>query len=71
MNNISKNLSRQEQILGMVKDKYKISIDELAKMFNVTHMTIYRDLEFLENENNYKSGGISTHLIFWNIDCCK
>ena len=51
MNNISKNLSRQEQILEIVKDKYRVSIDELAKKFNVTHMTIYRDLEFLENEN--------------------
>ena len=51
MNNISKNLSRQEQILELVKEKYKVSIDELAKKFNVTHMTIYRDLEYLENEN--------------------
>jgi DeoR/GlpR family transcriptional regulator of sugar metabolism len=51
MNNISKNLSRQEQILEIVKDKYRVSIDELAKKFNVTQMTIYRDLEFLENEN--------------------
>lgn len=51
MNNISKNYTRQEKILEIVKDKYKVNIDELAKIFNVTHMTIYRDLELLENEN--------------------
>lgn len=43
--------NRQLQILEMLTDKGNVTVEELAKEFNVSKMTIRRDLEKLQENN--------------------
>lgn len=42
---------RQDDIVGMLLRETQISVKELAERFNVSPMTIYRDLQALEERN--------------------
>ncbi|WP_251551621.1 DeoR family transcriptional regulator [Neobacillus muris] len=52
---------RQKQILSWLAEEEKLSIAEISKRFNVSEMTIYRDIKPLleEKKINKTSGGIS------------
>lgn len=43
--------NRKEKILEILKEKKSISVKELSKIFNVSEMTIYRDIKELEKED--------------------
>ena len=47
-------MSRKNKILDILKEKKKISVKELSKIFKVSEMTIYRDVRELEEENKVK-----------------
>lgn len=41
---------RQSQILRMVRDRGEVKVEELAKTFGISLMTVRRDLQFLEEQ---------------------
>lgn len=41
---------RRERIKALIEEKGNVTIDELKKHFNVSEMTIYRDLKILQSE---------------------
>ncbi|MFC4802034.1 DeoR family transcriptional regulator [Neobacillus sp. GCM10023253] len=54
-------IERQREILNWLKEEGTLSITEISKRFNVSEMTIYRDIKPLieENKINKTSRGIS------------
>lgn len=42
---------RREEIVNIIEENKRISIDELVSNFNVTEQAIYRDLNYLERKN--------------------
>jgi len=55
--------NRRKKIEELVKSKNSIRLEDLAKIFNVSKMTLYRDIKFLDDRFfvskgsiNYKSG---------------
>ena len=42
---------RQQSILSILEKDGSVSVDELAKQFSVSGMTIRRDLKYLEEKN--------------------
>ncbi|MFK3703880.1 DeoR family transcriptional regulator [Raoultella sp. BIGb0138] len=54
-------LERQEKILGIIKDKGVVSVGELVDALGVSHMTIRRDIQRLEQLNALASvsGGVA------------
>ncbi|PMC12174.1 DeoR family transcriptional regulator, partial [Klebsiella aerogenes] len=44
-------LERQEKILEIIKDKGVVSVVELVEALGVSHMTIRRDIQRLEQLN--------------------
>ncbi|MCS2149975.1 DeoR/GlpR family DNA-binding transcription regulator [Scandinavium manionii] len=54
-------LERQEKILGIIKDKGVVSVGELVNALGVSHMTIRRDIQRLEQLNALASvsGGVA------------
>lgn len=49
-----KTKERRKKILDLINELEKVSVESLAKNFNVSEMTIYRDLNFLEKEGYLK-----------------
>ena len=47
-------MKRKEKILEILKEKKEVSVKELSKFFNVSEMTIYRDIKELEKEGEIK-----------------
>ncbi|NPA57864.1 MAG: DeoR/GlpR transcriptional regulator [Aquificae bacterium] len=47
-------MNRKEKILEILKEKKEISVKELSRIFNVSEMTIYRDIRELEKEGEIK-----------------
>jgi len=47
-------MDRKKKILEILKEKGKISVKELSKIFKVSEMTIYRDVRELEKEKKVK-----------------
>lgn len=47
-------MNRKEKILEILRERKEISVKELSKIFNVSEMTIYRDIRELENEGKIK-----------------
>ena len=47
-------MSRKEKILEILREKKEISVKELSRIFNVSEMTIYRDVRELEKEGEIK-----------------
>ncbi|MCL5071899.1 MAG: DeoR/GlpR family DNA-binding transcription regulator, partial [Actinobacteria bacterium] len=45
---------RRKNIIELVDDLEKVNIDYLVKKFNVSEMTVYRDLQFLEDKGYLK-----------------
>lgn len=43
-------VERKDQILGLIQQKGRVTVDELVKNFGVSGATIRRDLEFLEHQ---------------------
>jgi len=43
-------VERKDQILGLIQQKGRVTVDELIKSFKVSGATIRRDLEFLERQ---------------------
>ena len=43
-------VERKDQILGLIQQKGRVTVDELIKGFKVSGATIRRDLEFLERQ---------------------
>lgn len=54
-------LERQKQILSWLSEEGTLSIAEISKRFNVSEMTVYRDIKPLleERKINKTSGGVS------------
>lgn len=55
-------LERQEKILEIIKDKGVVSVVELVEALGVSHMTIRRDIQRLEQLNvlaSVSGGGTS------------
>lgn len=51
MDYLPKNIKRLNKIVEILESKGKVEVAQLAKLFEVTNMTIYRDLKILEIEN--------------------
>ena len=53
-------VERQRKILTLLKNQEVVSISELVDLFNVSHMTIRRDIEKLEaiGKVSSVSGGV-------------
>ncbi|WP_456384218.1 DeoR family transcriptional regulator [Persephonella sp.] len=47
-------MDRKEKILDILKERKEISVKELSRIFNVSEMTIYRDIRELEKEGEIK-----------------
>ena len=47
-------MDRKEKILDILKEREKISVKELSRIFKVSEMTIYRDIRELENSGKLK-----------------
>ncbi len=47
-------MSRKEKILQILKERKEVTVKELAKIFNVSEMTIYRDIRELESEGKVR-----------------
>jgi DeoR/GlpR family transcriptional regulator of sugar metabolism len=61
---------RQEKILEMLNENRVVGVKELAKHFNVSEMTIRRDLDFLEKNNQLTrthGGGIRTSRVSFDL----
>ena len=43
--------TRQREIIELISQKGNVTVEELAKTFNVSKMTIRRDLEKLQESN--------------------
>ena len=44
-------IERKSQIIAMLREKKKVVVSELSKLFNVTEETIRKDLKDLENND--------------------
>ncbi|WP_457641706.1 DeoR family transcriptional regulator [Persephonella sp.] len=47
-------MNRKEKILEILKEKREVTVKELSNIFNVSEMTIYRDIKELEKEGEIK-----------------
>ncbi len=47
-------MKRREKILEILKEKQEITVKELSNIFNVSEMTIYREIKELEKEGHIK-----------------
>ncbi len=47
-------MNRKKQILEILKERGEITVKSLSKIFNVSEMTIYRDVRQLEKEGEIK-----------------
>jgi DNA-binding Lrp family transcriptional regulator len=47
-------MKRKEKILEILKEKKEITVKELSNIFNVSEMTIYREIKELEKEGSIK-----------------
>ncbi len=47
-------MSRKEKIIEILRERKEISVKELSKIFNVSEMTIYRDVRELEKEGEIR-----------------
>lgn len=63
-------MTRQDQIIKVVRDKGYVSIEELAAQFNVTPQTIRRDINTLADQNVIRRhhGGASCESSTTNVD---
>ena len=43
-------MNRKEKILEILHEKKEVTVKELANIFNVSEMTIYRDIKYLEKQ---------------------
>lgn len=59
---------RQMKVLEILSEKGNVNVDELAEQFNVSKMTIRRDLDKLQEENLLKRihGGAIVHKVLLN-----
>ncbi len=48
------NINRKAEILKLLKEKGEMTVKELSHIFNVSEMTIYRDIKELEREGEVK-----------------
>lgn len=48
------NAKRKQEILKIVKERGEVTVKELSHIFNVSEMTIYRDIRELEKEGEIK-----------------
>ena len=50
-------LTRLQAVINLIQQKKRISVDDLSKHFNVSLVTIRRDLEELERNGRQESEG--------------